>query len=54
LTDLTSQSAYPASARTAQYFSALLWVTAFLSVIRFIGCVYFILKTGALRVISKR
>jgi len=52
--DFIFPQAYPSTARTAQYFSALLWVTAFLSVIRFIGCVYFIIKTGALRVISKR
>jgi len=52
--DFIFPQAYASNARTAQYFSALLWITALLSVVRFIGCVYFILKTGALRVISKR
>jgi chitin synthase len=48
------QAAYESTMRTAQYFSCLLWVTALLSVVRFIGCIYFLIKTGALRVISKR
>jgi len=40
--------------RTAKFFSSLLWVTAALSVIRFIGCLYFLFKTGALRITRKR
>jgi chitin synthase len=42
------------SNRTAQYFAALLWATAGLSVIRFIGCLYFLFKTGALRLVRRR
>lgn len=37
-----------ASVRTANFFRALLWVTACLSFIRFLGCLYFLVKTGAL------
>jgi len=40
--------------RTAQYFAALLWATAGLSVIRFAGCLVFLFKTGALRLVRRR
>lgn len=40
--------------RTAQFFAALLWATAGLSVIRFSGCLVFLFKTGALRLTRKR
>ncbi|KAF2403918.1 chitin synthase B [Trichodelitschia bisporula] len=40
--------------RTARYFAALLWVTAGLSLLRFSGCLFFLFKTGALRLTRKR
>jgi chitin synthase len=43
-----------ANARTANFFRALLWVTAGLSLIRFLGCLYFLLKTGALACCARR
>jgi chitin synthase len=42
------------SIRTLKFFTSLLWVTAGLSVIRFAGCVYFLIKTGALRLTRRR
>jgi len=49
---------FPATAasdkRTAQYFAALLWITAGLSVVRFTGCVWFLFRTGALRLTRRR
>ena len=42
------------SARTAHFFQALLWSTAFLSFVRFLGAVYFLGKTGVLWCFSKR
>merc|ERR1711939_1081289 len=44
----------PSTKRTAQFFSSLLWVTAGLSVVRFTGCIYFLIKTGALRLTRRR
>ncbi|KAF2436333.1 chitin synthase [Tothia fuscella] len=40
--------------RTAKFFSSLLWVTAGLSIVRFAGCIYFLIKTGALRLTRRR
>jgi len=40
--------------RIARYFSALLWVTAVLATFRFSGCVFFLFKTGALRLTRRR
>jgi chitin synthase len=40
--------------RTAMYFSSLLWVTAGLSAFRFAGCLYFLFRTGALRLTRRR
>lgn len=36
--------------RTASYFQFILWSTAALSVIRFVGCVCFVFKTGLFRI----
>lgn len=36
--------------RTASYFQFILWSTAALSFIRFVGCLYFIFKTGVLQI----
>lgn len=36
--------------RTASYFAFILWSTAALSIIRFIGCVVFVFKSGFLRI----
>lgn len=36
------------------FFTALLWATAGLSLVRFAGCIYFLIKTGALRITRKR
>jgi chitin synthase len=44
----------PAKKRTVKFFTALLWVTAGLSVVRFSGCIYFLIKTGALRITRRR
>ncbi|KAF2675441.1 chitin synthase-like protein [Microthyrium microscopicum] len=52
--DFIFPASYGAQARTARYFSALLWATAGLSVIRFAGCLVFLFKTGALRLTRKR
>jgi len=43
-----------ATKRTAQYFDALLWATAGLSVIRFAGCLFFLFKTGAFVLFKRR
>lgn len=43
-----------ATTRTANFFRALLWATAALSFIRFIGCVYFLFKSGLLACCAKR
>jgi len=58
ITSPTFDFIFPASEqsdkRTAKFFSSLLWVTAALSIIRFMGCLFFLFKTGALRVTRKR
>ena len=48
--------AAPASSRTATYFAVILWSTAALSSIRFIGCLIFVMKSALLRVpgVSRR
>jgi chitin synthase len=43
-----------ASARTAHFFQALLWATAFLSIIRFIGCLWFLGRSGLFFCFRKR
>lgn len=43
-----------ATTRTANFFRALLWATAALSFIRFLGCVYFLFKSGLLSCCAKR
>lgn len=43
-----------ATVRTARFFQALLWATAGLSFIRFVGCVYFLFKSGLLSCCAKR
>lgn len=43
-----------ASARTAHFFQALLWATAFLSIIRFIGCLWFLGRSGLFFCVRKR
>lgn len=40
--------------RTANFFRALLWSTAALSFIRFLGCVYFLFKSGLLSCCMRR
>ncbi|KIV99552.1 chitin synthase G [Verruconis gallopava] len=58
ITSDTFDFIFPASAtatkRTAKFFSSLLWVTAALSVVRFTGCLFFLFKTGALRLTRRR
>ncbi|KAF7197797.1 Chitin synthase G [Pseudocercospora fuligena] len=43
-----------ATTRTANFFRALLWATAALSFIRFLGCVYFLFKSGLLSCCARR
>ncbi|OCL08324.1 glycosyltransferase family 2 protein [Glonium stellatum] len=43
-----------ASARTAHFFQALLWATAFLSIIRFLGCLWFLGRSGLFFCVRKR
>jgi len=43
-----------ASQRTAHFFQALLWATAFLSLIRFLGCLWFLGKSGILCCFARR
>jgi chitin synthase len=43
-----------ASNRTANFFRALLWATAALSLVRFLGCVWFLFKSGLLSCCAKR
>jgi len=43
-----------ASQRTARFFQALLWATAVLSFVRFLGCVWFLAKSGMLSCFTKR
>ena len=43
-----------ATSRTAQFFHALLLVTAFLSLIRFLGCLWFLGKSGLLCCFARR
>jgi len=43
-----------ASKRTSRFFQALLWATAVLSLIRFIGCVWFLFKSGMLSCFNRR
>jgi len=40
--------------RTQSFFISLLWATAALSIVRFIGCLFFLFKTGALRLTRRR
>jgi chitin synthase len=58
ITSPTFDFIFPAASasdqRTAKFFQALLWVTAGLSIIRFMGCLFFLFKTGALRITRKR
>ena len=42
------------SERTARFFQALLWATAVLSVIRFIGCLWFLGKSGIMCCFARR
>ncbi|KAK4503794.1 hypothetical protein PRZ48_004709 [Zasmidium cellare] len=43
-----------ATDRTAGFFRALLWATAALSLVRFIGCLWFLFKSGLLSCCAKR
>lgn len=43
-----------ATTRTANFFRALLYATAALSLFRFIGCMYFLVKIGALACCKRR
>lgn len=43
-----------ATARTQGFFRALLWATAALSFIRFLGCLWFLFKSGLLSCCAKR
>jgi len=43
-----------ANTRTAHFFQALLWTTAVLSLIRFLGCCWFLGKTGILCCFARR
>ncbi|CAK3745441.1 glycosyltransferase family 2 [Lecanosticta acicola] len=43
-----------ATTRTANFFRALLYATAALSLFRFIGCMYFLIKIGALACCKRR
>ncbi|KAF2215957.1 glycosyltransferase family 2 protein [Cercospora zeae-maydis SCOH1-5] len=43
-----------ATDRTANFFRALLWATAALSFVRFLGCVYFLFKSGLLSCCARR
>lgn len=43
-----------ATVRTASFFQALLWATACLSFVRFIGCVFFLGKSGLLCCFARR
>ncbi|KAF2840130.1 glycosyltransferase family 2 protein [Patellaria atrata CBS 101060] len=43
-----------ASKRTARFFQALLWATAILSLIRFLGCLWFLGKSGILCCFARR
>ncbi len=40
----------PSSARTATYFKVVLWSTALLALVRFLGCFIFVAKTFTLRI----
>ncbi|KAJ5998312.1 hypothetical protein N7451_006122 [Penicillium sp. IBT 35674x] len=40
--------------RTANYFSVILWITAALSLFRFIGAIWFLAKSGILCCVSRR
>ncbi|KAK8198174.1 chitin synthase-domain-containing protein [Phyllosticta capitalensis] len=43
-----------ASNRTSRFFQALLWATAFMSFIRFLGCLWFLGKSGILCCFARR
>lgn len=43
-----------ATVRTQRFFQALLWTTAALSLVRFIGCCWFLGKTGLLCCFARR
>ncbi|MCJ1362858.1 Chitin synthase, class 2 [Acarospora aff. strigata] len=43
-----------ASARTARFFQVLLWATSFLSLIRFIGCCWFLGRSGIMCCFARR
>ncbi|KAF2830420.1 chitin synthase-like protein [Ophiobolus disseminans] len=43
-----------ASSRTAHFFQALLWATAALALVRFIGCMWFLGRTGLFFCVRKR
>lgn len=43
-----------ANSRTANFFRALLWATAVLSLIRFLGCLWFLGKSGLLCCFARR
>ncbi|KAF2021019.1 glycosyltransferase family 2 protein [Aaosphaeria arxii CBS 175.79] len=43
-----------ANERTARFFQALLWATAFLSLIRFIGCLWFLGRSGLFFCVRRR
>lgn len=43
-----------ATKRTAKFFQALLWATAILSVIRFLGCVWFLGRSGLFFCVRRR
>ncbi|KAI9813206.1 MAG: Chitin synthase, class 2 [Thelocarpon impressellum] len=40
--------------RTAQFFRALLWATAILAVVRFLGCCWFLGRSGLLAIFKRR
>lgn len=43
-----------ATSRTARFFQALLWATAVLSIVRFIGCCWFLGKSGIMCCFARR
>jgi len=47
-------SSYDAAARTQKFFTALLYATAVLSVVRFIGCMWFLGRSGIMCCFARR
>ena len=54
VTILLIKSQNGANNRTQRFFQALLWATAFLSLVRFIGCCWFLGKSGLLCCFNRR